>query len=335
MGEAVTSHGDAQGRSRGLERTLRDQCSAVWRLTVDGVWACVYRQEVEGLAEIEGFAEFFSSMVSPRLKRGAEITAKMGDWMIMAVVDANGVLVGVRNKLGNPVTIRTAMTMIESRSQRGEAMASTRAPRVVDLGSAKDAAPLRRSQRLSPPTGEVLPEPLSSGWSLDSSRSRASSRVHDDRRAQVTSLPDPPSLDEDDSEGFAFEIVFQDEVSEVEVPEGVGDDITVAAEERADCAWGDVVAHLSLLTEQVRPHIGARVALNYWRDALGQRPELSDYLILDIARARFKAASASGKLDATQRDALTWAQDQWMERCGLVVPHIETVLGALGAAPWI
>jgi hypothetical protein len=334
MSEAITSQGDAGGRSLGLERTLRDQCSAVWRLGHGGEWSCVYRQDVEGLAEVEGFAEFFSSMVSPRLERGAEVTAKMGDWMVMAVVDEDGVLVGVRNKLGNPVTIRTAMNMIESRSQRGAHMKPTPAPRngkVVDLGSASDAAPLRRSQRLnSPPTGEILPDPLSSSWSVTSAR-HASEHL---REVPRTALPEPPSL-EDDSEGFAFEIVFQDEVSEVEVPVGVGDDVTVAADERAVCAWGDVVAHLSLLTEQIRPHIGARVALNYWRDALGPRTDLADYILVDTARARLRAASPSAQIEPPHRDALTWAQEQWVARCALVVPDVEEVLTTLGSTPWL
>ena len=335
MGEAITSQGDTSGRALGLERTLRDQCSAVWRLDNRGEWSCVYRQDVEGLSEVEGFAEFFSSMVSPRLERGAEVTAKMGDWMVMAVVDEHGVLVGVRNKQGNPVTIRTAMNMIESRSQRGgfaePEPTRPRQGKIVDLGSASDAAPLRRSQRLnSPPTGEILPDPLSSSWSVSSAR-HASEHL---REVPRPALPDPPSL-EDDSEGFAFEIVFQDEVSEVEEQVGVGDDVTVAADEHAVCAWGDVVAHLSLLTEQIRPHLGARVALNYWRDALKPRADLADYILVDIARARLRAASPSAQIEAPHRDALTWAQEQWVARCALVVPNVEEVLTTLGATPWL
>ena len=65
------------------------------------------------------------------------------------------------------------------------------------------------------------------------------------------------------------------------------------------------------------------------------RAELADYILVDIARARLRATSPSAQIEAPHRDALTWAQEQWVARCALVVPNVEEVLTTLGATPWL
>lgn len=319
-----------------LRHVLRDQCSALWRLDARGDWRCLYRDEVEGLTHVEGFVEFFASMCRPRLSVGAEVTAKLGDWMVLAVVDEQGILIGARNKLGNPITIRTAMSMIESRSQapshqpdaaRAAAQVSSYLPSRAHVREAmRQAAPAAASSDISwavsePSTGSFFGE-----------HHDTPGLIHDEvTRPEYIDGYVAQELDEE-SDAFSFDIVFQEESSVVEEIELA--DATISLSAPMGCSWQDACDHLEALSERMRAEIGRRVALNYWRDLLEEDDALRDHVSIDMARGRIKATSPGAEVRAEQRARLDEIRARWIERCALVVPHVADLLAQTSIAPW-
>ena len=109
---------DVSMRSEPMMDALKDQCAGVWRLGAQGRWRCIWRDEGAQVEQMEGVVELFASMCGDQLEPGAEITAKMGAWMLMAQVDERRrAHRGARSGSAIRITIRTAMNLIESRSQ--------------------------------------------------------------------------------------------------------------------------------------------------------------------------------------------------------------------------
>lgn len=103
-----------------IKSVLARQCSAVWRLLSDGRWEIVHVTAGTDIGQVAQIAELFASICVGQLAPGATVTARFGEDMIIAQVDEHGVLVSMKERGGNPLMIKTAMSRLETRSRRNE-----------------------------------------------------------------------------------------------------------------------------------------------------------------------------------------------------------------------
>lgn len=333
---------------------LKKQCTGVWRLQTDGSWRCIWRKEATDITELEGTVELFASMCRDRLEPGAEITAKMGAWMLMAQVDDDGILIGVRDQIGNPITIRTAMNMIEARSQgpapRADVRASTLESPAIDsrlgIQSTHNSSTGHTHDSLDADI-RTLPDAM-----FDTFSGGPHAAEERPKALAPSAVPTPEDLEEvdeffveeipgaglaqEESEGFSFEITFHDEPAD-----DVWEDAHAAAEVSAadmaaqePCRWRDVCAHVLLIVEQVNGLIGRRVAMNYWRRLIEDAPALCEAIHVDAARCHISPAAPHEILPAEAIEQMDRALTDWLARCSMVAHGVHDLVAALGPAPW-
>ena len=285
------------------------QFQAIWRLTPDGLWRAIHDEADARVMALATVGELMATMCAQRLERGAEVTARFGQDMLLARVDDQGVLVGLHHARANPLMVRTAMSRMEQTSTRGLGSPSARSHAPY---GAQPQAPPDRSTRLahaSPPT-----------FAQDHAQAHAQAHAQDHRRdeARFAVAPDFDTINLQE---------FLDEESEL-------DPRDPSAQPSAACSWQQVADFIALTIERAQDYIGRTVASNYWREALGRTTTPARRLRVDV---RGQALVIEGDPhDPVHHSAdLELAWEHWQTRCRRVVPALDQLLDAIGRVPWI
>jgi hypothetical protein len=210
-----------------MKSVLEKQCSAVWRLRADGAWEPIHLAVGVEIGPAAQIAELFASICVTQLAPGTTVTARFGEDMIIAAVDDEGVLVSLKERGGNPIMVKTAMSRIETRSRRG--LSSTRSARAHSAPrSAEPAAPapgrhVPERAQLDPFATEIqVADPSESDavptldFERDGSDARASAPTpevaHRPPTDDLISFEDPSSGDWGETPDTG--VVFEEEFSE-------------------------------------------------------------------------------------------------------------------------
>ncbi len=332
-----------------MRSVLEKQCSAVWRLTDAGVWETVHVAPAAEIGPLAQIAELFASICLAQLRVGATVTARFAEDMIIAAVDEEGVLVALRERGGNPIMIKTAMSRLETRSRRGEGstMSARReqpaASVTVEPVAAEavpttdfDRPPSRPRSPAPPPevrsrTPRVehddlvsFEEPSSGDWSEPESSPNAPSEP-----AAFSSAPAAPPVEDSLAEpSLSFDIVFTDQEEEVSSVAVIASD-----EFRAGCTWDDVADYFAEVLAASMELLGRSVTANYWRQAIDGLSALDGRIKLDPL-GRVSIGRPGEEVTPREAEALSRAVEQWKSRAERALGDVEDAIPGLSLMPW-
>ncbi len=118
------------------DSVLQNECRSAWRLANDGSWI-----ELHGARDVEERWEQAANSLAAScfgLEPGARMVAEEGNVILVATRDAEGVVIGLRDSRGNPITMISALHRIETRvrSREGLEPLPPRREPTVPLGQA-------------------------------------------------------------------------------------------------------------------------------------------------------------------------------------------------------
>jgi hypothetical protein len=339
-----TKRSDARSRGHAVDAILNKQCTGMWRLTSTGSWQMLHGESNAAARQIAGIMELFASTCWATFAPGAKFSARIGPGIVSGQVDERGVLVGFNIEGGNPVVLRTAMDRLVARSERSDAVVSSRASRLEwstgpsedptsgrgfgDTLAFSDGSSSDSDSRRGNASVEIMSEPSESGVDsvpptvgdpaeASSEAGRSDAQSPPETSAAEAARPDP---------GVEFEIVFSQPGAEA--PE------SSRASSSRRCTWGEVAGHVEALLEQSAEFIGRTVAANYWRESIANSDLVVEHLRVD-ALGSVEVRDPDAQVQPECAEALHEVQRAWVDRCTRVIPDVARSLPGLGTEPWI